>query len=153
MCEAFVSPYLPESNKASEAARMDTLNRNITIGVGVVLAVLFVLASGRQPEPTNDPWFRQAVLENSHPMVVKFGADWCGPCRRMDAAIDDLEPRFSSRAKFLKIDIDKRPELFTHYGSGKGIPQIMIFKDGEIIAQQRGFGGEEGLKQWLESSL
>lgn len=132
---------------------MDTLNRNITIGVGVVLAVLFVLASGRQPKPTNDPWFRQAVLENSHPVVVKFGADWCGPCRSMDAAIHDLEPKFSSRAKFLKIDIDKQPELFTHYRSGNGIPQIMIFKDGQIIAQQRSFGGEEGLKHWLESSL
>ena len=134
---------------------MDTLNRNITIGVGVVLAALFVLAGGggRQPEPINDPWFRQAALENNHPVVVKFGADWCGPCRGMDAAIDDLEPRFSARAKFLKIDIDKRPELFTHYRSGNGIPQIMIFKDGQIIAQKRGFGGEEGLKQWLESSL
>jgi thioredoxin-like negative regulator of GroEL len=119
------------------------------------LAVLFVLAGGggRQPEPINDSWFRQAVLENDHPVVVKFGADWCGPCRGMDAAIDDLEPRFSARAKFLKIDIDKRPELFTHYRSGNGIPQIMIFKDGQIIAQKRGFGGEEGLKQWLESSL
>lgn len=132
---------------------MDTLNRNLTIGVGVILAALFVLAGGRQPEPVNDPWFRQAVLENNQPVVVKFGADWCGPCRGMDAAINDLEPRFSARAKFLKIDIEKQPELFAHYASGRGIPQIMIFKDGRIVAQQRGFGGEDGLKQWLEASL
>lgn len=53
--------------------------------------------------------------------------------------------KYSSRAKFLTIDIDKKPELFTHYRSGGGIPQIMIFKDGNIVAQQRGFGSTEGL--------
>ncbi len=71
----------------------------------------------------------------------------------MDAALDELGPKYSSRAKFLTIDIDKKPELFTHYRSGGGIPEIMIFKDGNIVAQQRGFGGTEGLNQWLADSL
>jgi thioredoxin 1 len=116
--------------------------------------VVAVLKSwGRQPEPVTDSWFRQAVLDSSQPVVVKFGAEWCGPCRGMDAAMDTLQPQYASRAKFLKIDIDKTPNLFAHYRSGRGIPQIMIFREGRIIAQQKGFGGEDGLKQWLENSL
>lgn len=132
---------------------MEKLNKVLTIVVGAALVLAIVMSGGRQPEPINDPWFQQAVLNSSKPVVVKFGADWCGPCRGMDAAIDTLQPQYASRAKFLKIDIDKTPNLFSHYGSGSGIPQIMIFREGRVVAQQKGFGGEDGLKQWLESSL
>jgi thioredoxin-like negative regulator of GroEL len=132
---------------------MEKLNKIMTIVVGAVVVLAILLSGGRQPEPVNDPWFRQAVLESSTPVVVKFGADWCGPCRGMDAAMDTLQPQYASRAKFLKIDIDKTPNLFAHYGSGSGIPQIMIFREGRVVAQQKGFGGEDGLKHWLEDSL
>lgn len=145
----------PESRHCRSAGvLMDQLNKNLTFVVGAVVVLTIALASGRgEREPINDPWFSQAVLGSQTPVVVKFGADWCGPCRSMDAAIDSLEPRYSGRAKFLKINVDKNPELFANYRSGSGIPQIMIFKGGHIVAQQRGFGGEDGLKQWLEDSL
>jgi thioredoxin-like negative regulator of GroEL len=132
---------------------MEKLNKIMTIVVGAVVVLAILLSVWRQPEPVNDPWFRQAVLESSTPVVVKFGADWCGPCRGMDAAMDTLQPQYASRAKFLKIDVDKTPNLFAHYGSGSGIPQIMIFREGRVVAQQKGFGGEDGLKHWLEDSL
>ena len=132
---------------------MEKLNKIMTIVVGAVVVLAILLSGGRQPEPVNDPWFRQAVLESSTPVVVKFGVDWCGPCRGMDAAMDTLQPQYASRAKFLKIDVDKTPNLFAHYGSGSGIPQIMIFREGRVVAQQTGFGGEDGLKHWLEDSL
>ncbi len=132
---------------------MDKLNRILTFVVGAIVAVAMLASSGRQPEPSNDPWFKQAVLENTRPVVVKFGAEWCGPCQGMDEAIDSLSPQYSSRAKFLKIDVDQKPDLFAHYRSGNGIPQVMIFKEGKIVAQQRGFGGTDGLQSWLEESL
>jgi thioredoxin-like negative regulator of GroEL len=132
---------------------MDQLNKYLTFVVGAAVALTLFVAGSRPPEPLKDPWFANAVLENSQPVVVKFGAEWCGPCRGMDKALDQLEPAYSSRAKFLKIDVDKNPEIFTHYRSGGGIPQIMIFKEGRVVAQQKGFGGQDGLKQWLESSL
>ena len=132
---------------------MEKLNKIMTIVVGAVVVLAILLSGGQQPEPVNDPWFRQAVLESSTPVVVKFGADWCGPCRGMDAAMDTLQPQYASRAKFLKIDVDKTPNLFAHYGSGSGIPQIMIVREGRVVAQQKGFGGEDGLKHWLEDSL
>jgi len=133
---------------------MDQLNKTLSFVVGAVLVLTIGLGwEKREPEPSNDPWFKQAVLSSHQPVVVKFGAEWCGPCRSMDAAIDSLEPQYASRARFLKINVDQRPELFASYRSGSGIPQIMVFKDGRIVAQQRGFGGEDGLKQWLDESL
>lgn len=133
---------------------MDSLNTKISIAVlAVVVFTVALTSGGKQKAVTDDPWFKNAVLQNSQPVVVKFGADWCGPCRGMDEAIDSLKSDFSPRAKFLKIDIDKNPELFAQYRSGSGIPQVMIFRNGQVVAQQRGFGGAEGLKQWLDSSL
>ncbi len=133
---------------------MDQLNKTLSFVVGAIVVLTIGLAwEKREPEPSNDPWFKGAVLSSHQPVVVKFGAEWCGPCRSMDAAIDSLEPQYASRAKFLKINVDQHPELFANYRSGSGIPQIMVFKDGRIVAQQRGFGGEDGLKQWLDESL
>lgn len=133
---------------------MDSLNTKISFAVlAVVVFTVALTSGGKQKSVTDDPWFKNAVLQNSQPVVVKFGADWCGPCRGMDEAIDSLKSDFSPRAKFLKIDIDKNPELFAQYRSGSGIPQVMIFRNGQVVAQQRGFGGAEGLKQWLDSSL
>jgi thioredoxin-like negative regulator of GroEL len=71
----------------------------------------------------------------------------------MDAALDALEPRFTSRARFVRINIDEKPELFQHDASGGGIPQIMIFRDGRIIDSQLGFGGDEALQKWLSENL
>jgi len=71
----------------------------------------------------------------------------------MDEALGSLKGQFSSRARFVQINVDEKPELFQHYGSGNGIPQIMIFDKGQIIASKRGFGGEQDLEDWLKSSL
>lgn len=123
--------------------------------VGAVLVAVAVGAvwSGSSAEAPEDSWFQRAVLEHSQPVVVKFGADWCGPCRSMDQSLDSLESRFANRARFLKINVDEKPELFTYYRSGSGIPQIMIFRDGEVIARERGFGGTEALREWLAEHL
>lgn len=134
---------------------MEKLNRIIPF----VLAVLFAVAStfsqreGRVVPPSQDSWFNSAVLKNSRPVVVKFGAEWCGPCRSMDAALNSLESRFASRARFIRINVDEKPELFAQYADGSGIPQIMIFRDGKIVSSDRGFGSKERLQSWLSSNL
>lgn len=122
--------------------------------LGVIVMIAIATGSGaRNVPPTNDPWFRATVLDCKTPVVVKFGAEWCGPCRAMDQALGSLKGQFSSRARFIQIDVDEKPELFEHYGKGSGIPQIMIFDKGRIIASKRGFGGEEDLEKWLKSGL
>lgn len=76
-----------------------------------MLAVFF---RPEQGPPPNDGWFEKAVLESSHPVVMKFGAEWCGPCRSMDEAIGMLRPKLSPKVSFSIVDIDQKPELFQH---------------------------------------
>ena len=134
-------------------SNLTTENLNKLVGAVLVAVVGVAVWSGSSAEPPDDSWFQRAVLQNSDPVVVKFGADWCGPCRSMDKSLDLLESRFSNRARFLKINVDEKPELFAYYRSGSGVPQIMIFRDGEVIARDRGFGGTEALREWLSSHL
>ncbi len=131
---------------------MDKLNNILKVVVAGAVALAFLAMGPRQPEAVKDQWFQNAVLKNSRPVVVKFGAEWCGPCRSMDDALSQVKSKHPGAA-FLTIDIDKRPDLFTHYGSGSGIPQVMIFDHGQVIASQRGFGGVEQLDAWLHQNL
>lgn len=130
---------------------MEQWNRIFT---GLVLAgVAAMLVHRSTVALPDDPWFRQAVLECPRPVVVKFGAKWCGPCQSMDQAMKSLKTGFSGRAVFLQIDIDQRPELFARYGSGRGIPQLLVYRDGRVAAQTKGFGGSVQLQEWLSENL
>ena len=114
-------------------------------GVGAYLAADHSVA-------TTDTWFQQAVLNNERPVVVKFGADWCGPCRSMDAALHRIQGQFTG-ARFVTINIDEKPQVWREFRSGTGIPQIAIFHKGQMVAHQRGFGGEAELQKWLTNNL
>ena len=132
---------------------MENVNRILS---GVVFGVIALAVLFFRPEkgpPPHDGWFEKAVLESSHPVVVKFGAEWCGPCRGMDEAIGILRPKLSPNVSFYIVDIDKKPELFQHYGSGSGIPQVMIFEQGKVVASQRGFGSTEQLETWIKKNI
>ena len=132
---------------------MDNMNRLLTgIIVCAVAVSVAALTSGKGPPP-DDEWFQQAVLDSSRPVIVKFGAEWCGPCRSMDQAINELRPKFAHKAGFFIVDIDQKPDLFRHYRSGSGIPQVMIFQGGKVIASQRGFGGTVHLETWIKQNL
>ena len=116
-----------------------------------VVVTLIVLRQEKGPPPT-DVWFQKAVLESAKPVVVKFGAEWCRPCRGLDAAIKELRPKLSNKVEFFSVDIDQKPELFRHYRSGGGIPQVIIFEKGKVIASQRGFGSIEQLESWIDQN-
>lgn len=132
---------------------MENMNRIFSAVVFGVIALSLVFFKPEQGPPPHDGWFEKAVLESSHPVVVKFGAEWCGPCRSMDEAIGILRPKLSSNVSFYIVDIDKKPELFQHYKSGGGIPQVMIFEHGKVVASQRGFGSAEQLEAWIKKNI
>ena len=71
----------------------------------------------------------------------------------MDEAIGILRPKLSHAVGFYIVDIDKKPELFRHYSSGGGIPQVMIFEHGKVVASQRGFGSTEQLEEWIRKNI
>lgn len=125
----------------------------LNIIVGVALLGCGIAVSGiSTPETSSDPWFQRTVLESQRPVVVKFGAEWCGPCRSMDAAMDQLQGRFP-QATFLKVDVDEKPDLFSEFRSGQGIPQVVLFRNGSVASRQRGFGGEQQFANWLQRNL
>ncbi len=133
---------------------METINRFVPFALAAAVVVIAMIGqTDHRSHEADDPWFVQAVLRNPRTVVVKFGADWCGPCRSMDQALDRLESRFSQQARFLRINVDEKPELFSQFGSGSGIPQVLVFRNGEVVARQRGFGGSEHLSSWLSENL
>ena len=126
----------------------------LIIVVGLVLALGSFLLLGKRSgiEPMADPWFQSEVVNEARPVLVKFGAEWCGPCRVMDQSIAHIEAEFSKEIKFVRVDVDKNQELAKHYRVSS-IPRTFIFQQGKIIADQKGSLDTGGLKSWIRSSL
>lgn len=118
----------------------------------IVLGLLVMVALQRSPEPPDDTWFEHAVTRSSRPVLVKFGADWCPPCRQTDAVLDHASGQISGKVKVVRINIDEKPHLAAHYGI-HGIPQVYLFREGRIIARHGGFVDPEQVKNWVDRSL
>ncbi len=125
---------------------------NAAVGVFLFMGLIASLWLEKTPLKSSDPWFQQAVLENENPVVVKFGAPGCGPCRMMESALESVRHRFPY-VVFISINIDEKPELFHQFGSGCSIPQAIIYKDGAVVSRQRGFCNQEGFFNWLSNNL
>lgn len=81
-----------------------------------------------------DANFRQEVLESDEPVLVDFWAAWCGPCRVIAPAIEELAKEYEGRAKIAKLDVDHHPQTPMQYGI-RSIPTILFFKDGRVADQ------------------
>jgi thioredoxin 1 len=89
-----------------------------------------------------DQDFKTNVLESKEPVLVDFWAEWCGPCRSLAPTIDELANEFVGHAKVAKLDVDANPNTAAEYGI-KGIPAVLLFKDGQLIEQFIGRRGKE----------
>jgi thioredoxin len=90
------------------------------------------------------------VLERPEPVIVKFGAEWCGPCRMLDPELDRLAGE--GRVSVVKIDVDKRPDLSRHFGVSS-IPDVYLFNKGAPVAHQRGYTTADRLQKWINAKL
>ncbi len=120
--------------------------------VGVVTAACLVMALRAPVEPPKDIWFQAVVVDESRPVVVKFGAEWCGPCVHMEGVLDELASRVSGRVKIVRIDIDEHPELASHYRV-HSIPRIFLFQNGHVVTSHGGFADAQSMQTWLERQL
>ena len=97
----------------------------------------------------DDANFETEVLKASGPVLVDFWAEWCGPCKALSPLVDELAGEMKDKIKVVKINIDEAPEAPTKYGV-RGIPTLMIFKDGKVVETRVGGLPKAQLKQWVE---
>ena len=99
-----------------------------------------------------DASFKSDVLESDKPVLVDFWADWCGTCKMIAPALEELSEELGDKVTIAKMDIMENPDVPGSMGV-QSIPYLVLFKDGEPAAQLRGAAPKGQLKQWLESEL
>lgn len=99
-----------------------------------------------------DASFEADVLKASKPVLVDFWAEWCGPCRSIAPSIEALAEEYAGKIDVVKVNIDENPMSPTQYGV-RGIPTLLIFKDGKVAAQQVGAAPKSAIKDWVEKNL
>ncbi|HBQ20352.1 MAG: thioredoxin [Deltaproteobacteria bacterium GWA2_38_16] len=100
----------------------------------------------------SDTNFETEVLKSPTPTLVDFWATWCGPCRALAPKVEQLSQEFSGKIKFTKIDVDDNPKTPSKYGI-RGVPTLIVFKNGQVFKQSVGDLSVENLKSFLNSAL
>ncbi len=100
----------------------------------------------------NDKNFTLEVLNAALPVLVDFWATWCGPCRSISPMVEELAKEFSGKAKVVKMNVDENPATPSQYGV-RGIPTLILFKDGKIMDQIIGAVPKARLKAMIEKAL
>jgi len=103
-------------------------------------------------EHVNDAEFEEKVLKSDKPVLVDFWAEWCAPCRMIAPALDEISQEMGDRIKVVKVNVDDNPATPAQYGV-RGIPTLIIIKNGEVIAQQVGAAPKNTLVAWINSVL
>jgi thioredoxin 1 len=100
----------------------------------------------------SDTSFEQDVLQSGHPVLVDFWAEWCGPCKMFAPILDEAAREYQGRLTVAKLDIDSNPATPGRYGI-RGIPTVILYKDGQAHAQKVGAMSKSQLKAFLDSNL
>lgn len=101
---------------------------------------------------TSDNDFETDVLKSDTPVVVDFWAEWCQPCKQIAPFLEELASDFDGKVKVAKVNIDDNPLTPTKYGV-RGIPTLMVFKNGEIAATKVGALPKSKLFEWVQDSV
>jgi thioredoxin 1 len=101
---------------------------------------------------TSDTNFEKDVLKAGKPVVVDFWAEWCGPCKMIAPHLEELANELGDQVQVIKVNIDENPLTPTKYGV-RGIPTLMLFKNGEVTATKVGALPKSKLVEWVRESI
>ena len=99
----------------------------------------------------SDESFDAEVLKCSVPVMVDFWAEWCGPCKSIAPIIEELAREYEGKIKICKLNIDESPETPTKF-SVRGIPTLLLFKNGAVVSQKVGAAAKSQLSAWIDSN-
>jgi thioredoxin 1 len=100
----------------------------------------------------SDTTFESEVLNATGPVVVDFWAEWCGPCRMIAPALEEISSSLDGKVKIVKLNVDENPQVAAKYGI-QSIPTLMIFKDGQMASRQIGAAPKQKLEQWITTAV
>jgi thioredoxin 1 len=100
----------------------------------------------------SDESFEEEVLQSERPVLIDYWAEWCGPCKMIAPVLDEIATEYSDRLKVVKLNIDDNPQTPPKYGI-RGIPTLMVFKNGKVEATKVGSVSKAQLTAFLDDSL
>ncbi|MGC9417492.1 MAG: thioredoxin [Rhodovulum sp.] len=103
-------------------------------------------------QAVTDDTFDTEVRNSDIPVVVDFWAEWCGPCKQIGPALEELSDEYEGKIKIVKVNVDDNPNTPAQMGV-RGIPALFLFKDGQVVSNKIGAAPKAALKGWIDDSV
>jgi thioredoxin 1 len=99
-----------------------------------------------------DDTFDTEVKQSDLPVVVDFWAEWCGPCKQIGPALEELSDELDGKVKIVKVNVDENPNSPAQMGV-RGIPALFLFKDGNVVSNKIGAAPKAALENWIKEAI